>query len=147
MKVVVLDHHRAFEGEADELEVAIAYLHECKEKAARATKDAAQAEVEVLRLLEERGQKSATSHYNGGWQATAVYGERLKINEDALKKAVGAPMWTAISVRKLDKGKLEEAIGSDKIDPHVVATCSTIEPNKPYVRVTEHKTTDEADGD
>lgn len=57
-------------------------------------------------------------------RATYTPTSRITIDEDKLKKALGAKAWNKVTDRSLNKSKLEEAIASGEIDANVVAQCS-----------------------
>lgn len=65
-----------------------------------------------------------------------VQSEPLVIDEDKLKKALGAPMWNKITTSKLDKKKLDAFVKSGEIKPVTIASVSEIVPNKPFIKST-----------
>lgn len=67
---------------------------------------------------------------------TLVEATRVLIDEDRLKKNLGARMWDRVTKKVLDKPKLEDAIARGDVDPNVVAQCSEVKANRPYVKVT-----------
>lgn len=82
------------------------------------------------------GQKSASRDINGQrYQLTYVEGSRVVIDEEKLRKRLGAALWTKVSTRFLDKKKLEAYIASGEVKTSVVAACSDDIPNAPYTKV------------
>lgn len=66
--------------------------------------------------------------------ATVIRGSRLIIDEDRLKKQLGATIWNKITQKVLDKQRLEAAIALGDIDPNTVAMVSEERQNKPYFK-------------
>lgn len=60
--------------------------------------------------------------------------ETLTIDEDRLKKELGARAYNRLTTPQLDEVKLEAAIRSGQVDPNVVAACST-ESSTEYLEV------------
>lgn len=88
--------------------------------------------------LTEMGIKSITVDLdNLKITGTRVDGTVLKIDEAKLKKNLGARLWQRVTTRTLDRNKLEALVAAGEIDPRIVARCSTEEPKKPYIRITE----------
>lgn len=50
--------------------------------------------------------------------------DNYKIDEDKLKKALGAPLFNKLTTAKLDEDKIEAAIALGDVDPNVVAACT-----------------------
>lgn len=73
--------------------------------------------------------------------ATVVTGERISIDEVMLRKKIGAAAYRKLCSLALDKKLLEDAMASGDIDPNVVAACTTLTSNKPYIRLTERAAT------
>lgn len=96
-----------------------------------ASRYAAQQE-RVLKLLEQAGRKSAKI---GDIRVTRVQGTSTKIDSKGLAKAVGAAMWNKITLKTLDKSKLEDKIERGEIDINVVSQYTTVADNKPYIRM------------
>ena len=70
---------------------------------------------------------------------TLVEPERVKIDEERLKKAVGTEVWNRITSRTLDKKKLEALLALGEIDPNVVASCSETSVS-PYIKIAMKET-------
>lgn len=143
MKVIRLEktdpaQYDVLEDELDELDVAIAYLKDCKHRADLAARAAAQARDEVLRIMEERGLKTAYTPLNNGLQCTVSHPETVVYDTTKLHEAISPRMWTAITDRVLNKKKLEDAFGRGKISGEVISACATVQPLAPRVLVTEH---------
>lgn len=70
-----------------------------------------------------------------GIRVTKIAPTRVVIDEPRLKKALGAAAWKRVQKTVLDRDRLETQVAEGKIDVNVVATCSEIVPNKPYLKV------------
>jgi hypothetical protein len=124
----------------EDLEGAILVYRNAKIACDVANEERDKAEQIVLRLMGKQQTCTITDDYST-IQATVVKGTRLKIDEDRLKKNLGATMWAKVTKRVLDKAKLEDAIARGAVSPVDVATCSEEVPNKTYVKLTEKRRT------
>lgn len=145
MKIVRLDTGVSWEDttvaeeDADDLDVAIAELEQLKKTATKAQQQYKDLETKVITMLDEREEKTHISPFNGGWQATKVVGERVKIHEDKLFERLDEKVIDHITTRRFDKAKLESAVSLGIVDPNIVAECATVEQNAPYLRLTRHR--------
>lgn len=73
--------------------------------------------------------------------ATLVEPSRVQVDEQRLKRALGAPTFTKVSTPRLDRDKLDQAIKTGDVDANVVAECS-YDTGSPYIKV---KFTDRGD--
>ena len=92
-------------------------------------------EMRLVEALEKKGQKTVSAN-NGDLNGTLVKGTTVSINEEALKKALGAPLWKKVTKQVLDKERLEAHIVTGEVDPNVVASVSTEKDRKPFIKVT-----------
>lgn len=93
---------------------------------------------QILKDMQAKARKSISADVAGvKVKATYVQGYSTKINEDGLKKALGATRWVKVTKMVVDKKKLEEAMSSGLVDPMVVGQHVQQTPNQPYLRVTE----------
>lgn len=99
---------------------------------------------DLVAWFKSKGRKTLkTENYNGATiQATYVSTTRIDIDEDKLKKALGAKTFKKVTKCVIDKSKLEELIAEGEIDPNVVAQCST-ERTSEYIKITHKKEVDE----
>lgn len=67
---------------------------------------------------------------------TVVRSETVSMDEEALKKKVGASTWKKITSLVLDKKKLDIAMSSGDVSLTDVAAVSTTTPRSPYIRIT-----------
>ena len=109
---------------------------------ARREKDALDKRIKELQLqvLDKFGdEKTVTVDADDGrtLKATRVQNVRVTIDDQALKSVVAPPLWNKITVRTLDKTKVEAFIGSGELDPAVVAQCSTETPSSPFIKITD----------
>jgi hypothetical protein len=145
MKIVRLDtgvdwsETTVAEEEADELDIAIAELEQLKKDRDALVARYKLKETKIIEMLDERAEKTHVSPFDGGWQVTKVVGERIKIHEDKLYERLGDLLWDHVTVRKFDKGRLENAVSLGIIRSEDVVECSTIEQNAPYLRLTRHR--------
>ena len=113
---------------------AVSAYVEAKRAAEAAAEQLAKAQHELVELLASREQKSIQSDVNGlRMQVTVASAERVRYDEAALKKALGARTFNAVSKRVLDRGRLDQAVAEGKVDITVVAQYATITKSAPYV--------------
>lgn len=123
-----------------EMKRAVTNLRIAKEVAEQAQEALEEAQYLVLTLMTQRGVKtSVVAMEDARYRLTAVYGERLEVNEPSLRKALTAPVFDKLCDLKLNRTKLELAIAEGRVDPVVVAGHTTHRSNKPFVRLTEIK--------
>lgn len=125
--------------EIDDLDIAIEELRAAKAKLEKAQLAKDLAEERVLELLDGRGEKSHLSVLDNGWIATAVYGETVAYDEQRLFEKLPMAAWDAITVKKIDRRKLEDQVMVGNIDAHLVVECATVKPRKPFIKLTEHR--------
>lgn len=95
------------------------------------------AKAKICVMLDERGEKSASVALGDSvYRVTVVAGERVKVNEDGLKKAIGARAWNHITVRKVSSNLLREAITTGSISAAVAAEFVEIKQNKVFPKIT-----------
>lgn len=109
-----------------------------EEEALAARKAAAElALIEGMNLARKKG--VAVQLDNGDEvKGTLVEAQRVVYDEQALEVAL-ADKWSRVTKTTLDTKKLEAAIALGDVDPNVVAVCSEVRDNKPYVKITGHK--------
>ena len=85
-----------------------------------------------------KDQRKSTEVEDGGkrYRVTYVQGETSSVNEDGLRKALGAVTFRKYTVQRLDKKKLEDAMDSGDLDPVLVGQFVTVKPSKPFLRFT-----------
>jgi hypothetical protein len=104
------------------------------------------AEAELLRVLEEQELKSTTAEIGGvKYTTTSTQRTSTTFNESGLKKALGARLYNKLTIAKLDKSKLTEAIQEGTVDPAVVAQHTEVVPGAVSIRLTKKAASDEAD--
>lgn len=72
---------------------------------------------------------------------TLVQPESVVIDEDRLKRKIGAEAWKSVTKVVLDKKALEGKISAGAINLQAVASVSTTEEGTPYLRVTRGRKT------
>lgn len=109
-------------SELDRLVEDLSYSREKRKEYEKVEKSA---QAELVRQFKDRQTKShSVSDGTHVVKATHVASSRVSVNEDKLIAALSEEDWEKISVRKLDKEKLEEAIVNGEIDAELVAECS-----------------------
>jgi uncharacterized protein YciI len=88
-------------------------------------------------LIDEMENQGRTTVEYDGTKGALVRGVRLDIDQDKLRKSVGAKLWEKITTRVLDKKLLESAVALGDVDPVVVAQATEERAIAPYVRITE----------
>lgn len=72
---------------------------------------------------------------DGTYNVTYVEGSSIVLDEQKLKKRIGAALWNKVTTRVLDRKKLEAFIASQEIPATTVAACSDEIPRAPFVKV------------
>lgn len=104
------------------------------------------AEAQLIAVLDEQELKSTSGEIDGvRYTTTSTSRTTTTFDELGLKKALGARQFNKLTVSKLDRGKLEEAIQAEQIDPAVVAQYTKITPGAMSIRLTKKAASDEAD--
>lgn len=108
-----------------------------KAEAKVAAEKVALAERTLIDRLHNAGQKTVSVVLTNGdaVKGTLVEPQTVTIDEDALKKRLGATLWKKVTKTVLDKAKLEAAVSIGEIKQTTVAEVSTIKDIKPSVRV------------
>lgn len=126
----------------DEIAAADPVLEEyldAKAELARVTARYEKAQAALLDQMREKHQKSYKWTRDGETkQVTYVQGERTVIDEKGLRRALTAKVFDRYTDKKLNRKKMEEAMGDGTIDPMVVAKYVSTAPSNPYLRYTEH---------
>jgi hypothetical protein len=110
---------------------------------AKAAVDQAQRRLdELTELLVEKmraEQRKSFSWTGDGYdhRLTFVQKSTPLIDEPGLRKALTAKVFDRFTVRKLDRKRLEEAMGQGTIDPVTVAKFVTMKPSRPYLTYSE----------
>ena len=95
-----------------------------------------QIQAEIMSLMAAHGVKTGTVALDDArYRVTTVQNERLNIDEPGLRKALSAPVFDKLCLLKLDRTKLELAIAEGRIDPIVVASHTSHQQNRPYVKL------------
>lgn len=119
--------------DAEDLFEAVALLRRDRDEAEVRFRNAQQ---RLIDYLTANRRKSATVNNR---KFTLVVKERTIIDEDGLKKGLGARTWNSLTVRKLDRRRLEAAIESGSVDPVVVAQYSSVKRDAPFINITDAK--------
>lgn len=97
----------------------------------------AQARERLVGLLRARGKKSVWAETPEGLRkVTVVTPERMKVDAEGLRKAIGVRAFNKIAAYRVDNKKLEKAIHSF-LDLETVAPFVQVVPSTAYVRISE----------
>ena len=101
--------------------------------------EAAERLAEVGQKLQDlMEQKALSSHKTRtGAKVTVVERRNESLNEETLRKRIGAQMWNKITTRVLDKHKLDAFIKSGEVNLRDVAMATTVGDTTTYLRVTK----------
>lgn len=80
---------------------------------------------EVLEAMKTVGLKKVKIDFDTDTDATVSIKERenTTVDEDRLRKAVGARTWNKLTTAVLDPAKVEAAIKLGELDPNVLSSC------------------------
>jgi hypothetical protein len=98
-------------------------------------------EIELANIMKEWQISTASVEVDGvKITGTLMESSTMTIDEERLKRALGAQKWQNITSRVLDRAKLEDAIAKGLIDATTVAQCSVEQPRRPWIKITEKVT-------
>lgn len=112
---------------------------------ARQNEQQASSEVKALErdlklLMEEDQNKTLTAPVQGTkYRVTYVRGNRISVNSDGLRKALGTKKWNLVTEKKFSKARLEKALDDGKIEATEVSPYVTEVENAPFLRISEVK--------
>ena len=123
----------------EELTTAVLRTHQAKADSERAEATFKEEQAALIKIIEARGEDHADIEGpNGPLRARIRTSELMKINEEGLKKAMGARAFNKLTKAPvLDKKKLEEAIVFGDVDPVLVAQYSETKLTSPYIQFSE----------
>lgn len=80
---------------------------------------------ETLELLQENGRSKVTISFDDEQDVAVAVKVRQnnRIDEDRLKKALGAKVYNKLTTPILDESKIEAAIRLGEVDPNIVESC------------------------
>ena len=94
-------------------------------------------EAQVLELLADREEDTATINARGrNVRATVVSHSRTVVNDDKLRKKIGADLWAKISKRVSDTTLIGHALKSGLLSETDLAQCAEVRQGKKYIRLT-----------
>lgn len=125
--------------EGQGLEAAISRLEAAKKVKAEVELALKDAEQLVIDLMHKAREKSYNITKKDGRviKATIVHAERVTVDSESLKAALGTRKFNTVADYKVNQAKLTKAIEDGKIDQSVVAPFLTVKDSKPYIRLTE----------
>lgn len=125
------------QNEEDQLEAALAELFIVKSEIKSTTKIKEDLQSAILELIMKDKKHKRTQEFEGTLlTSTVVKQTKVAIDEQRLKKEIGAVLWKKLSVQVLDMTKLEDAMSRGLVDPTIVANCSVEECGQPYIKQT-----------
>jgi preprotein translocase subunit SecD len=120
-----------------EWQVADAALKVAKERFDKVTNELAQ------EMLVQEIKSDLVCVRGDDYKVTVVQGETMRIDDEGLRKAMGAVKFRKIVKSKVDRKLLEKAIKDGVLDISNVSAFVSIAPNKPFVKVTPAGDTDD----
>lgn len=103
-------------------------------------------ESELTTTMEALQRKSVSTKTSlGDFQATYVRSEKINVNEDGLRKHLGAKAFKSVADLKLNRKKLEAALEEGEIRHEDVSPYISSTHGAPYVRYTEKKRSADAE--
>lgn len=118
----------------------MAALVVAKQNLLQAQSAVAQYERELMEWMESKQRKVFTHEVaDKKYKATFVRTTRMVVNEEGLRKHLGARAWNKITDRKFSKVKLEKALDEEALSVEDVSPYVNEVENKGYVRVSEVK--------
>lgn len=130
----------------EKIKIYLREFAEIREKRKEFKKEETWRQQDIVSFMKDAGRSTITTDYDGAQEVrgTLVTRSRITINEEKLKKELGAKQFNKLTERVLDEDKLEEAIKNDEVDPNIVAKCSE-EKVSEYIRTTIDKKDPEED--
>ena len=123
----------------ESLEYMLVQLAKARKAEAAAIEEREAAQSVLVNAMKAKKRRTASvvlPEDRGTINGTLIEAQRIVYDETKLKAKVGRTVWTKITKLVLDKEKLEAAVSLELVDPIILAECSTVTDNKPYVRVT-----------
>lgn len=113
-------------------------LHNLRNQQKQIADDVSTTQKSVLEQMRDAGESRVSVITKRGERlnATVVQPEPLVIDEAALKKKVGLPLWKKMTSVVFDRKKLEGLMASGEVSAETLAEVSTITKGTPHVRVT-----------
>jgi len=113
---------------------------------AKKAKEAASKALQDHLLATQFKSKTVSASWDPSKSLRAVYvaNNRITINEEGLRKAIGAAAFKKVSITKVDRSLLEDAISQNELDPQIVKQFIKVD-SHPYIRVSEIVTPEETD--
>jgi hypothetical protein len=122
----------------DEVTALVAEVNLAATELAEAKRRHDELKAALVKTLDDRGERSLYVSIDGkAYKATVVRSERAKVDEEELRKAIGARKFNAITVRKVSMEMLTWAMSTGKIDPAVASQHITLVPSSAYPKITE----------
>lgn len=117
-----------------DLDARIKAFHEKKRQAKALSEAIAEDQAAILDMM---GGEVGAEHKVDGLKAKIVQATSIVVDEQALRKRVGAAMWNKITTRILDRKKLDAYLATGELKPTTIAAVSTEKENAPYVKITQ----------
>lgn len=127
------------EIEIDPVDVEISECEKLRAKAEHYRLMFEQQQARVIDMLEARDEKTHISALDGGRQVTVVAGETVSYDFEGMAKVLSPAQAELVTVRKVDRHKLERAVLDGIVPPEVVADFAEVKPRKPFLRISEHR--------
>ena len=88
-------------------------------------------------MTEQRRKSYAYLDGDFNYRVTRVSSTRTRVNEDSLKKELGARLFNKATKRVLDTKKLEALMDDGTLDPMIVGKHVIVTDSAPYNRITK----------
>lgn len=123
--------------QVEQLDQVLDSLYDKRAEAADIADDISRLQSEALNLMDKLGVSSHSFKDASGKTHKATRQQQIRqvIDEDRLKKKIGLSLWNKITVRKMDKSKLDAFVKTGEIKAQVLADCVNENPAAPFVKV------------
>lgn len=123
---------------SEEITNKMAELIQAQDLAAEANAAVKELQSELLELLAQHRRKSySVPRGNHIFKATRVSSSRTSVNEEGLKKELGARLFNKATKRVLDKAKLEKMMDEGQVDPMIVGKHVVVKDSNPYIKISK----------
>jgi hypothetical protein len=87
------------------------------------------------KIISEMERRGVTALENEKLRVSYVQQERVSYNLDSLRQRLSPALFRKITKQVVDPTALSGMVQMGKVEPEIVADCSTVTPSKPYIVV------------